>query len=55
MKINGLTVLWFFIATGLISFALNLWQKEAYKAPDLKEIFKNVRPVKHWQDDEEVF
>jgi hypothetical protein len=30
MKINGLTVLWFFIATGLISFALNLWQKEAY-------------------------
>ena len=30
MKINGLTFLWFFIATGLISFALNLWQKEAY-------------------------
>ena len=30
MKINGLTILWFFIATGLISFALNLWQKEAY-------------------------
>jgi len=31
------------------------WQKEAYKAPDLKEIFKNVRPVKHWQDDQEIF
>jgi hypothetical protein len=30
MKINGLTILWFFIATGLISYALNLWQKEAY-------------------------
>jgi hypothetical protein len=30
MKINGLTILWFFISTGLISFALNLWQKEAY-------------------------
>jgi hypothetical protein len=30
MKINGLTILWFFICTGLISFALNLWQKEAY-------------------------
>jgi hypothetical protein len=30
MKINGLTILWFLISTGLISFALNLWQKEAY-------------------------
>jgi hypothetical protein len=30
MKINGLTILWFFISIGLISFALNLWQKEAY-------------------------
>jgi hypothetical protein len=30
MKINGLTILWFFISTGLISCALNLWQKEAY-------------------------
>jgi hypothetical protein len=30
MKINGLMILWFFISTGLISFALNLWQKEAY-------------------------
>jgi hypothetical protein len=30
MKINGLTILWFVISTGLISFALNLWQKEAY-------------------------
>ena len=31
------------------------WQKEDYKSPDLKEVFKNVRPVKHWQDDEEMF
>jgi len=31
------------------------WQLDDYKAPDLKEIFKNARPVKHWQDDEEVF
>ena len=31
------------------------WQLDEYKAPDLKEVFKNVRPVKHWQDDEEVF
>jgi hypothetical protein len=31
------------------------WQLDDYKSPDLKEIFKNVRPVKHWQDDEEVF
>jgi hypothetical protein len=30
-------------------------QKEDYKAPDLKEVFKNARPVKHWQDDEEAF
>ena len=30
MKINGLTILWFVISSGLISFALNLWQKEAY-------------------------
>ena len=31
------------------------WQKEDYKMPDLKEVFKNSSPVKHWQDDEEVF
>jgi len=31
------------------------WQLDDYKAPDLKEVFKNARPVKHWQDDEEVF
>ena len=30
MKINGLTVLWFIIATGLISYAFNLWQTEIY-------------------------
>ena len=30
MKINGLTVVWFIIATGLLAYALNLWQKEAY-------------------------
>jgi hypothetical protein len=31
------------------------WQKEDYKMPNLKEVFKNSSPVKHWQDDEEVF
>ena len=31
------------------------WEKQDYKAPDLKEVFKNSRPVKHWQDDEGVF
>lgn len=31
------------------------WEKQDYKAPDLKEVFKNSSPVKHWQDDEEVF
>ena len=31
------------------------WEKQDYKAPDLKEVFKNSRPVKHWQDDGEVF
>ena len=31
------------------------WEKQDYKAPDLKEVFKNSRPVKHWQDDEEAF
>ena len=30
MKINGLTVLWFFIATGLISYAFSLWHTEIY-------------------------
>lgn len=30
MKINGLTVLWFFIATGLLSWAVSLWHKEIY-------------------------
>jgi len=31
------------------------WEKQDYKAPDLKEVLKNSNPVKHWQDDEEVF
>jgi len=31
------------------------WQKEDHKMPDFKEVFKNSSPVKHWQDDEEVF
>ena len=31
------------------------WEKQDYKAPDLKEVFKNSSPVKHWQDDEETF
>jgi hypothetical protein len=31
------------------------WEKQDYKAPDLKEVFKNSSPVKHWQDDGEVF
>ena len=30
MKINGLTVLWFMIATGLLAYAFNLWQQEVY-------------------------
>jgi hypothetical protein len=31
------------------------WQKEDHKMLDFKEVFKNSSPVKHWQDDEEVF
>ena len=31
------------------------WEKQDYKAPDLKEVLKNSSPVKHWQDDGEVF
>jgi hypothetical protein len=31
------------------------WEKQDYKMPDLKEVFKNSNPVKHWQDDGEVF
>ena len=31
------------------------WEKQDYKAPDLKEVFKNSSPIKHWQDDEETF
>ena len=31
------------------------WEKQDYKAPDLKEVLKNSSPVKHWQDDEEAF
>jgi len=30
MKINGITILWFVIATGLLAYALNLWQTENY-------------------------
>jgi len=30
MKINGITILWFMIATGLLAYALNLWQTETY-------------------------
>jgi hypothetical protein len=30
MTINGLTVLWFMIATGLLSWAVSLWHKEIY-------------------------
>jgi hypothetical protein len=30
MTINGLTVLWFMIATGLLAYAVNLWQTEVY-------------------------
>ena len=30
MKINGITILWFMIATGLLSYAVNLWQTEIY-------------------------
>jgi uncharacterized membrane protein YiaA len=28
MKINGITILWFMIATGLLAYAVNLWQTE---------------------------
>ena len=31
------------------------WEKQDYKAPDLKEVFKNSSPIKHWQDDQETF
>ena len=31
------------------------WEKQDYKAPDLKEVLKNSSPVKHWQDDQETF
>jgi hypothetical protein len=31
------------------------WQKQDYKMPDLKEVFKNSSPIKHWQDDEGAF
>ena len=31
------------------------WEKQDYKAPDLKEVFKNSSPVKHWQDDRDEF
>ena len=31
------------------------WEKQDYKAPDLKVVLKNSSPVKHWQDDGEVF
>lgn len=30
MKINGLTVLWFMIATGLLAYALHLLRVESY-------------------------
>ena len=30
MTINGLTVLWFMIATGLLAYAAKLWQTEVY-------------------------
>ena len=30
MKINGLTILWFMIATVLLSYAVSLWQTEVY-------------------------
>jgi len=30
MKINGLTILWFMIATGLLAYAVSLWQTEVY-------------------------
>jgi len=30
MTINGLTVLWFMVATGLLSWAVSLWHKEIY-------------------------
>jgi len=32
MKINGLTVLWFMIATGLIAYSLHLLKREAYNS-----------------------
>ena len=31
------------------------WEKQDYKAPDLKKVLKNSNPVKHWQDDGDVF
>jgi hypothetical protein len=30
MKINGVTILWFMIATGLLAYAVSLWQTEIY-------------------------
>ncbi len=30
MKINGITILWFMIATGLLAYAFSLWQSEIY-------------------------
>ena len=30
MKINGVTILWFMIATGLLAYAASLWQTEIY-------------------------
>jgi hypothetical protein len=30
MKINGVTILWFMIATGLLAYAFSLWQTEIY-------------------------
>ena len=32
MKINGLTVLWFMIATGLIAYALQSLKRESYNS-----------------------
>jgi hypothetical protein len=32
MKINGLTLLWFMIATGLIAYALQLLKRESYNS-----------------------
>ncbi len=30
MKINGVTILWFMIATGLLAYSVSLWQTEIY-------------------------